>query len=607
MLDSHLVQRLIDFMGSGVDADVCIATLFSQVPGLFSAVNRQGEVLFANPHHLNVHEGGKLLPSLTDIQDLYPASAVSRITPNTLLTAVFDQDLRNWEMHLNNADGERRIYDMQHSVVRNPRTGEDIMLTSGIDVSAARLGDLPARYGKQANNSFVNFHDPLTGLANRSLFYDRSHKSLSHAKRGQTNMAIMLVDFDRFRNINDRLGREAGDSFLKHAAQSVVSVLRDTDTVARLSGDEFVVVLESIDHAQDIESITEKMLHVLAQPLQVHGQEMSCTASIGVSLYPKDGETIDQLLKHADLAMSRAKSLGKNRAMFYVKAMTGNAVNYLLLENDLRTAIESNEFVLHFQPQIDLRNGHIVGVEALVRWQHKVRGEIAPAEFIPLAEETGLIDQLGEWVLKKACESFQSWLVQGINLGKVAVNLSPRQFRQKDFQGMIVRTLLETGLPPQYLELELTESSAMENAAETIHVLRCLSDMGLSLTIDDFGTGYSSLAYLKRFPINKLKIDRSFIIDIDTNSADAAIAKSIIDLAHNMSLNVVAEGVERASQLRWLAERSCDHVQGFFYSKPISEEALMALVASNEKVIRSGSGIRLVQRFLCSPAQFEAN
>jgi EAL domain-containing protein (putative c-di-GMP-specific phosphodiesterase class I) len=316
--------------------------------------------------------------------------------------------------------------------------------------------------------------------------------------------------------------------------------------------------------------VANKLLVTLARPLEISGHEITTTVSIGVSIFPDDGADADELLKNADIAMYKAKEAGKNNCQFYAKGMSATAVNYLLLENDLCRAVELNQLTLHYQPQIDLRTGELTGVEALVRWQHPERGLISPAHFVPLAEETGLIVPLGEWVLREACRQQKVWLSSGKRVGRMAVNLSPRQFRQKNFPGKVEAILRETQLKAEYLELEITESCAMEHAGETISQLNQLHQMGLFLAIDDFGTGYSSLAYLQRFPIQKLKIDSSFILDIQSDQNDAAIAKSIIGLARNLNLEVVAEGVENEVQAEWLRQQGCDQAQGFLYAKPLT-------------------------------------
>jgi len=591
---SKLERAVSAFLGLGFDVSPLLSQIIARSPTLISVVAADtGKVLLANPQHSKMSGVSENYAQIKTANQLFPPFVKDRFS-KPWLNAALDGDAEIWDLSVKHKDGQVYLYEIEHLVVTAKNGKDRYVVTVGIDVTASRQQREHELLEQKSQLNYLSFHDPLTGLANRSLFYDRVNKSLSRAKRGNTSLAMLLIDLDRFKKLNDNIGHEAGDKYLKYVAQCLTYTLRDTDTVARLGGDEFAVVLENISHAQDIETITNKVLEQLGAPVEIHGQEVTCTASIGVSLFPKDGESIDQLLKFADIAMSKAKKQGKNRAQFYLKAMTDNAVNYLLLENDLRKAIENNDLCLFYQPQIDLASGRINGLEALVRWQHPDRGIISPGEFIPLAEETGLISDLGNWVLRDACQTFQRWILQGVQFRKVAVNLSPRQFRREHFEETVVQILADTQLPPKHLELEITESSAMENAAETVEVLNCLAKMGLSIAIDDFGTGYSSLAYLKRFPISKLKIDRSFINDIDSDEADAAIAKSIIDLAHNMGMDVIAEGVERASQSRWLIDRGCDQVQGFYYSKPLSEKDLLALVDDPSKATKNEAGVRLI-------------
>lgn len=587
------VERLIK---SGGDVSTYFLFMLENTPALVSAIDSGGKVIFASKHYLLLGGVAEDLAEMETEQDLYPRALQQRIIDMPLMDAELEEAASPMarEFSMKHKDGSGHVYNLRR--YRMPgESGQEITLTLGLDVTDHKLAENALRDHKSQLN-YVTFHDPLTGLANRSLFYDRLNKSLSRAKRNRTSLALMLVDLDRFKNINDSLGRDAGDRFLKQAAIYLREAVRDTDTVARISGDEFVVVLENIARAHDIESIATKLLESMSKPVAIHDHEISCTASIGISLFPKDGDTTDQLLRHADLAMYKAKAAGKNRHQFFVKAMTESAVNYLLLENDLRKAIDKHELTLFYQPQIDIAKGEIVGLEALVRWQHSHRGLVSPAHFIPLAEETGLIEPLGLWVLKHACERFNHWRKMGIDFGKIAVNISARQFRRDNFDETVMNVLSQTQLPPELLELELTETSAMENAADTIDMLKRLHGMGLSLAIDDFGTGYSSLAYLKRFPIHKLKVDRSFIKDIDTNKHDAAIAKSIIDLGHNMSLSVIAEGVERIEQANWLKEKGCDQIQGFYYAKPLSEEQLIAMLSDASKVIVDKSRVKIVNK-----------
>lgn len=567
-----------------------VTELLNQLPALFSVVDGEGNILMVSEHHTRLMGTPAQLSDITRRDHLFPAVVGNRVQAAPLLTKAGTTEGR-WELALSHKDGSEHVYRM--TKVQLTGSYGTVECLTGIDITDSKQAEDSFRSQKQ-HMDYVAYHDSLTGLANRSLFYDRVHKSIADAKRTGDSFAIMLIDLDRFKKVNDSLGHDAGDAYLCYAAKHLQQVVRTTDTTARLGGDEFVIVLESIRSDENVHKLASAVLASLAQPVTIQGHEIAGSASIGISIYPKDGNAVDQLLKHADQAMYQAKAAGKNRYEFFRRSMDDTAVNYLLLENDLRRAIDKDELTLHYQPQVDLRTGKIVGLEALARWIHKTRGSISPVHFIPLAEETGLIEPLGEWVLREACQRFNYWLTKGINFSKIAVNLSAKQFTEKSFESVVEEVLRKTGLPPQYLELEITESSAMAHAAETIDTLTTLSKMGLSLAIDDFGTGYSSLAYLKRFPIQKLKIDRSFIDDVDTceGSSDAAIAQTIIDLARNMKVQVLAEGVERATQSKWLLERGCDQVQGFFYSRPVSEEQLLELV-SDGKAVWEKDGVRL--------------
>jgi diguanylate cyclase (GGDEF)-like protein/PAS domain S-box-containing protein len=447
------------------------------------------------------------------------------------------------------------------SVVRND-SGE---ITNYI----AGFTDITER--KQAAQKFehLTHHDPLTNLPNRFSLMERLSQTLELAKRSASHIAIMFINLDRFKNINDSLGQYTGDLLLTHVAARLMESVRSADIVARFSGDEFVVVLPEIKSGIDAVHIASKIHHGLSKSYLIKGHELHTTASIGISVFPHDGESSEELMKNADLAMYHAKSIGRNNYQFFKQGMNLRAQERLVLERDLRIAIERQEFLLHYQPQIETVSGRVVGVEALIRWQHPDRGLVPPDMFIPIAEESGLILPIGYMVLKIACRQLKEWQSEGLTPLRMAVNLSAGQFKQDNLPSLVADVIAESGIDPQLLELEITESAAMDNPEETIRQLRSFREMGIELSIDDFGTGYSSLSYLKLFPVNRLKIDRSFVKNIETDADDAAIAAAIIALAHKLGKEVVGEGVETEGQLNFLKEQQCDIIQGYFFSRPL--------------------------------------
>ena len=417
-------------------------------------------------------------------------------------------------------------------------------------------------------------YDSLTGLPNRQLLLDRLTQAIAQATRQETLVGLLLLDLDRFKLVNDTLGHEFGDKLLTEVARRVNDCIRDSDTMARLGGDEFVVVLNGINGAQDAAKVAKKINDKLSKPIVIEGHEVFATTSIGISLFPNDGMDKNALITNADLAMYRAKEEGRNHFQFYTYGMNATTVESLTLENDLRRAIERDELLLHYQPQIRLPDRRIIGVEALVRWQHPELGLIPPARFIPMAEETGLIVPIGQWVLNQACTQAKQWLDAGLPPVEVSVNLSSRQFHQEDMLATVTDALKESGLPADQLVLEITESSLMLKPDDAVVTLCLLHDMGVGIAIDDFGTGYSSLGHLKRFPLQTLKIDRSFINEVTENPEDAAIVRAILAMAHSLKLKVCAEGVELEKQLEFLDDAGCDEIQGFLISKPAPAEEI---------------------------------
>ncbi len=423
-------------------------------------------------------------------------------------------------------------------------------------------------------------YDALTGLPNRDLFVDRVHQAVLQANRVGGSVALMVMGLDRFTLVNDALGHAAGDRLLVEVARRLRICVRETDTAVRLDGDKFALVM-AIASVDDSVIVAEKVLSVIKEPFTLDGEEVVVTFSIGISVLPLDAESDAQLTKHAEHALHYAKISGRNQYQFFSKDMNRRARSRLELENRIRRALVNEEFVVYYQPKVSADSAAIVGAEALVRWLDPERGLISPAEFIPVAEETGQIEPLGAWVLAKTCEQNKAWQAAGLSPIKISVNVSARQFRSRTLIDTVVGVLKSTGLDPQWLELEITESMLMNDVDTAVRKMKALRDLGIGLSIDDFGTGYSSLSYLGRFPITTLKIDRAFIADVDTNPKTAEIARAIIGLSRGLNLEVVAEGAEILAHIRFLRTHGCDTVQGFYYSRPVPADEF-------EKMIRKG-------------------
>ena len=453
----------------------------------------------------------------------------------------------------------------------------------------SQLGQFIARRKAESNLTFFANHDALTSLPNRFMFNERLTQALARAHRQVKMVAVLFIDLDRFKIINDTLGHDAGDRLLIDLAVQLRACLRENDTLARQGGDEFVVLIEDLADPNQVTGIAQKILETVAETRVLGGQEFNITASIGISVYPDEGADLQTLLKNADIAMYRAKEQGKNNFQFYSAEMNQHTFERLALETSLRRAIERQEFLLHYQPKTELRSGRITGVEALVRWKHPELGMVSPAQFIPLAEETGLIGPIGDWVLRTACVEARQWITQSASEISVAVNLSARQFAREDLAESITAVLSESGLEPRFLEIEITESTVMYDAKRAARVLQQLKDMGIRVAIDDFGTGYSSLGYLKRFPIDSVKIDRSFILDIPHDHDDVAITRAVIAMAHSLRLKVIAEGVETEEQYQFLRNHDCDEMQGYYFSEPIDGAALERLISGPRGESKSGA------------------
>ena len=484
--------------------------------------------------------------------------------------------------------GEARADGVEREVAARRRNGDTFpvdlrlseFLLTGRRQFIGTLRDATQRKAAETELLRLANHDALTGLPNRSLIQDRIQQSIARCNRSGGSFAVMFLDLDKFKTINDSLGHNAGDLLLKMVACRVLGCLREEDTVGRQGGDEFIVLLASLGAAGDAAFVAQKILRALSAPFLANGQDLHTGASIGIAVYPEDGSDVETLLKHSDAAMYCAKDSGRGNYQFFSRVMNANAAERLLLESSLHHAVERDELLLQYQPLVNIKDGSIVATEALVRWNHPQLGLVGPARFIPVAEDSGLIVPLGEWVLRRACTQLVRWRQQGNRPSRMVVNLSPRQFRQKHLVQAFCRIFDETGVDPHWLGLEITETVIMENPEVSIGTLRDLKALGIELSLDDFGTGYSSLSYLKRFPIDKLKIDQSFVRDVTTDADDEAMVSAIIVMAHQLNIRVVAEGVETEAQLAFLRDRGCDEYQGHLFSRPLPADQLFACLGA---------------------------
>jgi diguanylate cyclase (GGDEF)-like protein len=465
------------------------------------------------------------------------------------------------------ADGEKYPARVTVTAIRAGRGEAERYIVTLSDITERKRAEEQARHLAE--------HDPLTGLPNRVLFLDRLQQALAMARRQHTQFALMFLDLDRFKAINDTYGHQAGDAVLKEVAARLTRCVRGVDTVSRLGGDEFVVLLAGIGGADQAAHVAGAVMAAVAKPVRVGGQEISLSVSIGIAIGPADGADADTLIKHADIAMYHAKQSGRNAFQFFSEEMNAHVVERVQMENRLRQAIDNGEFVLEYQPEVDIGSGRTIGAEALIRWRHPERGLLLPHEFIPIAEESGLIVPIGEWVLREACRQGRAWRDAGFPV-VVGVNLSNVQFIHDNLLQYVDAALESSGLAPQFLDLEITERVIMNGDAHTLDTVNALRARGIRLTIDDFGTGYSSLSFLRRFPLSKLKIDRSFVDDIMRDPADAEMISAIIAVARSLKLRVSAEGVETAEQLQYLQQHGCDEYQGFYASMALAAPDLTA-------------------------------
>ncbi len=555
----------------------------SQIKSAEDLSSRFGRILDNSSNEIYIFDVENMYFTLVNkgaLQNLgYTMQEMERLTPADLKPDYTKESFKELIQPLLKGEQEEIIFQTRH--IRKNGTIYPVEVRLQLSryetppVFVTIIQDITKRIQAEERLQFLAHHDALTSLPNRVLFADRLNQSIARARRHKHAAAVLFLDLDRFKLINDTLGHDFGDRALQSLAERLASCVRDGDTVARLGGDEFAVVLEDIETADDVAPTARKILDALAQSFMLDDREFFITTSIGISLFPIDGEDTQTLLKHADIAMYRSKDLGRNTYQFYSSDMSVRTFERLSLETSLRHALEREEFLLHYQPQFDLQTGKIVGVEALLRWQHPDLGLIMPADFIPLLEDTGLIAPVGEWVLRTACSEVQAWNQTELKPVRVAVNISSRQFNEPDFTQIITNILRETGLKPSLLELEITETVLMQNVVATVKTLEDLSEMGVRFSIDDFGTGYSSLSYLKRFPIDTLKIDQTFIHDMIENPEDAILVEAIIALGRALHLNVVAEGAETEAHIKFLKRCGCDCIQGYVFCPPLPLQQML--------------------------------
>ncbi len=565
--DSRMVPRIIGTLQDVTDIKkaedrlIMLKQAIDCLPIGITICDVTGKIIFANPAEAEMH-GVTVEQMLNkDIGSIAPQKLRKPTTLGKL------GEMSRWQRESVNlrGNGEEFPVLLTSVVVKNNDTCLGIV-TACEDISEKKEAD------KKIER--LAYYDPLTELPNRSTFMDRLHQALALANREQRQVGLLFLDLDNFKDVNDTQGHDFGDKLLKAVARRLAASMRESDTLARLGGDEFVVVLTSVDSQESAAAKARRVLANFSESFAIEGQQIFATASIGIALYPSDGLDVESLFKCADTAMYHAKTDGRDRYRFFSADMNQKIMLRVAMENGLRQGLENNEFILHYQPQLDVKSGAVVGVEALVRWQSPEFGLVQPNDFIPLAESTGLIYGLGEWVMRTACIQAKNWAQDGYRDIKVAINISGLQFKQPDFLDKTARIIKETGVDPKMLELELTESVVMERADKTVTTLNALKRMGLMLSIDDFGTGYSSLSYLKHFPIDRIKIDRSFVSDLMNCSDDAAIVEAIILMAQSLKLKVVAEGVENIGQMNFLTSRRCDEVQGYYLSLPMTAEEL---------------------------------
>jgi diguanylate cyclase (GGDEF)-like protein/PAS domain S-box-containing protein len=546
-------------------------------PECVKLVDLQGRILEINPAGLGMLQSA-------DPGEIIGRPMQSFIAPEyhprvrAVMQRVLSGEPAILEMEIIGMKGRRRRVESHAAPLYGPDGHVRSILTVTRDVSE--------RADAESQVHYLAHYDLLTSLPNRALFRDRLLQAMAQAKRSDTLLAVMFLDIDHFKDVNDTLGHAIGDQLLKEISQRIRSCVRETDTVARFGGDEFGLIQTNLNTVEGAADLADRLIALLAQPYHIEGHEIHSAASIGVTIFPFDDHNAEDLLKNADMAMYKAKREGRSRYQFYIAELNQVIQRRAAIERDLRVALQKDQFRLHYQPQLDLSTGQVVGVEALLRWQHPERGDISPVEFIPVAESTSLILPIGDWVLRTACRQARAWQDAGLPPVRVAINLSAAQFRHRNLLETITEALTESRLDPHWLEVELTESLIMKDVRATIDTLRHLHELGVLISVDDFGTGYSSLSYLTRFPISKIKLDKSFVRDVDKKDG-AAIARTVITLGHSLNMKVMAEGVETETQLRFLREHACNEVQGYYFGRPMPPGALERLLRDSLEELKA--------------------
>jgi diguanylate cyclase (GGDEF)-like protein/PAS domain S-box-containing protein len=554
-----------------------LAQVIDTVPAMISAADPDGRFLFVNAHQATL---GGLDPTEVvgkDVSEIFGREHGAR--SRALDRKVFKSGdaLPSYEEPIVDRAGKKRVFLTTKSPLRDHNNAVIGVLTSSLDITEH----------KRAEDHLLHMahHDSLTGLPNRTLLADRLRREFVLARRGDRPFAVHQINLDAFKDVNDALGHTIGDNFLKGVGERLQTLIGSGDTVARVGGDEFAVLQTNATH-EEAQQLAQLILETVAEPFEFVDERVEVNASVGVAVHPRDGSDAQEILKNASLAMYQAKGDGGNQFRFYAADMHSRAREALALDSRLREAIAQNQFVLHFQPQIDLRTRTIIGAEALVRWQAPDRGLVSPGEFLPRAEKTGLILPINEWVLREACREATTWQRRGLPPLRIGVNLSSIQFQKQSVPLLVARVLAETGLDPRRLDLELTESMLLEQTDAVVRDLQQLRDLGVGISIDDFGTRYSSLTYVKHFPVDRLKIDQSFVRDLGTNPHDAAIVRAIVSLGHSLELGVIAEGVESAEQLTLLRAEGCDEVQGYYFGKPMPSAEFVAMATGGQGLRR---------------------